>query len=81
MNLNKLTIKSQEALADAQNIASQYGNQEITDEHILYALVKQDEGTVKAIIKKSAAAGQEELVLTGILKDLLTEIEKKPKVS
>ncbi|MDR1195424.1 MAG: ATP-dependent chaperone ClpB [Endomicrobium sp.] len=81
MNLNKWTIKSQEALADAQNIASEYGNQEITAEHLLYALIKQDEGTVKAIIKKSAAAGQEELTLTNILKDLLGEIEKRPKVS
>ncbi|MDR2425636.1 MAG: ATP-dependent chaperone ClpB [Endomicrobium sp.] len=81
MNLNKWTIKSQEALAEAQNIALEYGNQEITEEHLLYALVKQDEGTVKAIIKKSAAAGQEELVLANILKDLIKEIEKRPKVS
>lgn len=81
MNLSKFTEKSQEALADMQNIAAEYGNQALAPEHLLYSLVKQDEGIVKAIIKKSAAAGQEELVVSNILKDLLSEIEKKPKVS
>ncbi|MCL1971687.1 MAG: ATP-dependent chaperone ClpB [Endomicrobia bacterium] len=81
MNLSKFTVKSQEALADTQNIASDYGNQEITAEHLLYALVKQEEGIVKAIIKKSAASGQEDMVLANITKDLMSEIEKKPKVS
>jgi len=81
MNLNKFTIKSQEALADAQNIATDYGNQEISAEHLLLALVRQNEGTVKAIIMKSAATGQEELVIANITSDLLSEIDKKPKVS
>jgi len=81
MNLSKFTVKSQEALADAQNIAQDYGNQEITPEHLLYALVKQDGGTVKAVIFKYAAAGQEDLLLANIAKDLLAEIEKRPKVS
>ncbi len=81
MNLNRFTIKSQEALAEAQNIAGEYGNQEIVPEHALYALLKQSEGTVQAIIKKISAAGQEESVFKNILKDVLSEIEKRPKVS
>jgi ATP-dependent Clp protease ATP-binding subunit ClpB len=81
MNLSKYTLKSQDALAEAQNIASQYSNIEIVPEHLLLALVKQDGGTVPAIIKKASAAGQEELVLSNIIKDLENEIEKKPKVS
>ncbi|MDR3049670.1 MAG: ATP-dependent chaperone ClpB [Elusimicrobiota bacterium] len=81
MNLSKWTVKSQEALADAQNIANEYGNQELSSEHLLYSLVKQEEGVISAIIKKSAAAGQENLMLENIIKDLLLEIEKKPKVS
>ena len=81
MNLSKFTVKSQEALADTQNIASEYGNQEITADHLLYALVKQEEGIVKAIIKKSAASWQEDMVFANITKDLLSEIEKKHKVS
>ncbi|MDR1695284.1 MAG: ATP-dependent chaperone ClpB [Endomicrobium sp.] len=81
MNLSKFTIKSQEALADAQNIAADYGNQEISAEHLLLALVRQNEGTVKAIIMKSAATGQEELVIANITSGLLAEIDKKPKVA
>jgi ATP-dependent Clp protease ATP-binding subunit ClpB len=81
MNLSKYTVKSQEALADAQNTAAQSGNIEIAPEHLLLALVKQEGGTVGALIKKSAAAGQEELVFSNIIKDLESEIEKKPKVS
>ncbi|MDR1662997.1 MAG: ATP-dependent chaperone ClpB [Endomicrobium sp.] len=80
MNLSKFTIKSQEALADAQNIASEYGNQEITTEHTLYALVKQQDGIVGAIIKKSAVVGQEDMLFLNISKDLVSEIEKKVKV-
>jgi ATP-dependent Clp protease ATP-binding subunit ClpB len=81
MNLSKFTIKSQEALADAQNIADEYGNQEISAEHVLYALVKQQEGIVGAIIKKSAATSQEDMLFSNISKDLVSEIEKKVKVS
>jgi ATP-dependent Clp protease ATP-binding subunit ClpB len=81
MNISKFTVKSQEALADAQNIALEYGNQEITSEHLLYALVKQQEGIVGAIIKKIAATGQEIMLLVNISNELTSEVEKKPKVS
>jgi ATP-dependent Clp protease ATP-binding subunit ClpB len=81
MNISKFTIKSQEALADAQNIASEYGNQEITSEHVLYALIKQQDGIVSSIIKKISAAGQEDMLFSNILKDLTADIEKKVKVS
>ncbi|MDR1418072.1 MAG: ATP-dependent chaperone ClpB [Endomicrobium sp.] len=81
MNISKFTVKSQEALADAQNIASDYENQEITSEHLLYALVKQEGGTVGGIIKKIAATGQEEILFSNISNELVSEIEKKPKVS
>ncbi|MCA6073096.1 MAG: hypothetical protein LE178_06195 [Endomicrobium sp.] len=75
-----LTTKSQEVLASAQNIALEYGNQEITPEHLLCALVKQQDGTVGAIIKKFAATDQEDMLFANISKDLLSDIEKKTKV-
>jgi len=81
MNLSKFTIKSQEALAEAQSIASEYGNQELTCEHVLRALISQQDGTVGEIIKKYASHGQEDMLFKNISKDLLLEIEKKPKVS
>ncbi|MDR2666295.1 MAG: ATP-dependent chaperone ClpB [Endomicrobium sp.] len=80
MNLSRFTVKSQEALVDAQNVASEYGNQEITCEHILYVLIKQQDGTVGAIIRKTALPGREDPLVADISKDLLLEIEKKPKV-
>jgi ATP-dependent Clp protease ATP-binding subunit ClpB len=81
MNISKFTLKSQEALVDAQNMVSDYGNQEISSEHLLYALVKQQNGTVGAIIRKIAATGQEEMLFSNISKELVSEIENKPKVS
>jgi ATP-dependent Clp protease ATP-binding subunit ClpB len=79
MNINKFTIKSQEVLADMQELASQYGNQEITSEHLLYGLLKQEQGVVSSIISKLSAAGQN--IQNLIEKDVLKSIESKPKVS
>ncbi|MER3525025.1 MAG: ATP-dependent chaperone ClpB [Ignavibacteria bacterium] len=55
MNFNKLTIKSQEAVQTAQEIASSYGNQMIEPEHLLAALVQDTEGTVVPILQKIGA--------------------------
>ena len=38
MNFNKLTVKAQEAVAEAQNLARGAGNPELTPEHLLLAL-------------------------------------------
>ena len=55
MNLNKLTIKSQEALEGAQSIASEYQNQAIEPEHLLLALLRDEEGISASILKKAGA--------------------------
>jgi ATP-dependent Clp protease ATP-binding subunit ClpB len=55
MNLNKLTIKSQEAIQAAQEIASSYNNQQIEPEHLLAALVQDANGTVAPILQKGGA--------------------------
>ncbi|MDD5020681.1 MAG: ATP-dependent chaperone ClpB [Endomicrobiaceae bacterium] len=79
MNINKFTIKSQEVLADMQELATQYGNQEITPEHLLYSLLKQDQGVVSSIISKLSSSEQNTQSL--IEQDILKLIESKPKVS
>jgi len=79
MNINRFTIKSQEILADMQELASLHGNQEITPEHLLYSLLKQEQGVVSSIISKLSASEQNIQQL--IEKDLLNSIESKPKVS
>jgi ATP-dependent Clp protease ATP-binding subunit ClpB len=55
MNFNKFTIKSQEAVQNAQAIASNYGNQLIEPEHLLAALVQDSDGTVVPILQKIGA--------------------------
>ncbi|HEX2122668.1 MAG TPA: Clp protease N-terminal domain-containing protein, partial [Thermoanaerobaculia bacterium] len=52
MNFNKLTVKAQEAVAEAQNLARGAGNPELTPEHLLLALVRQEAGIVAPILNK-----------------------------
>src|ERR1044071_7867194 len=52
MNFNKLTVKAQEAVVDAQNLARGAGNPEITPEHLLLSLVRQEGGIVSPILNK-----------------------------
>ena len=44
MNLNRFTTKCQEAVQDAQNIATTLGHQELSSEHMLLALTEQEDG-------------------------------------
>ncbi len=55
MNFNKFTIKSQEAVQNAQEIASSYGNQSIEPEHLLAALVQDAQGVVIPVLQKLGA--------------------------
>src|SRR6266481_81993 len=52
MRLDKLTIKAQEALQHAQELAEQRGHQEMTPEHLLLALLTQEQGIAGAILRK-----------------------------
>jgi ATP-dependent Clp protease ATP-binding subunit ClpB len=52
MNFNKLTIKAQEAIAEAQNLARGAGNPEVTAEHLLLSLIRQEGGIVTPILNK-----------------------------
>jgi ATP-dependent Clp protease ATP-binding subunit ClpB len=52
MRLDKLTIKAQEALQQGQELASQRGHQELTPEHLLDALLVQEQGITGAILRK-----------------------------
>jgi ATP-dependent Clp protease ATP-binding subunit ClpB len=52
MQLDKLTLKSQEALQEAQRIAHSYGHQEVDCEHLLLALLGQGESIVPELLQK-----------------------------
>jgi ATP-dependent Clp protease ATP-binding subunit ClpB len=74
MNFNKFTIKSQEAVQNAQEIASSYSNQIIEPEHLLAALVQDSEGVVVPLLQKLG-------VNVNYLKIKINEaVEKLPKV-
>src|SRR5207249_5014523 len=52
MNFNKLTVKAQEAVVEAQNLARGAGNPEVTPEHLLVALLRHEGGIVAPILNK-----------------------------
>jgi len=52
MNLKNLTIKSQEALQQAQQIAQSYGQQQLENEHIFKGILEVDENVAPFILKK-----------------------------
>jgi ATP-dependent Clp protease ATP-binding subunit ClpA len=52
MNIEKLTIKAQEALQDGQRLAAEYGHPEVETEHLLLSLIRQKEGVVPPLLGK-----------------------------
>jgi ATP-dependent Clp protease ATP-binding subunit ClpB len=56
MDINKLTLKSQEALAGAQKLASELNHQQVETAHVLAALLSQPEGVVYPILQKLGAS-------------------------
>ena len=47
MNISKFTQKSMQAVERCEKLAYEYGNQEIEQEHLLYALLNQENGILK----------------------------------
>lgn len=52
MNINKFTQKSVEAVNDCEKLAYEFGNQEIEQEHLLYALLRQEDSLILKLIEK-----------------------------
>jgi len=75
MRMDKLTIKSQEAMQEAQRFAERKGNQELQPEHLLWALLSDEEGISCQILKKL------NVDLTLLQLDVEKEIDRLPKVT
>ncbi len=75
MDLNKLTQKSQEALRRAHVLAVRYGHQTVDGEHLLAALVQDQDGIVPRLIARTAVRPD---VLANRVE---TALSKKPRVS
>jgi len=55
MDINKLTQKSREAVQDAQALTIEYGNMQIEQVHLLYALLAQEDGLIPQLLTKMGA--------------------------
>ncbi|CDZ74373.1 Chaperone protein ClpB [Peptoniphilus sp. ING2-D1G] len=73
MNFEKFTQKSLQSLQDAQNIASSYGNPQLEEIHLNYALTKDKDGLVPRILKYMGVS------VDDVVRDLEREIERLPK--
>jgi ATP-dependent Clp protease ATP-binding subunit ClpB len=71
----KFTVKAQEAIQRANELASEHGNSELAPVHLLAALVEDREGIVAPVLEKIGIGPQ------AVLSDVYKEIEKLPKVS
>ncbi len=74
MDLNKYTQKAQEAILQAQNLASEMNHQNIEPAHLLLALLQQEGGIVPAIVTKIAGSPQ------ALREDIQEELDNRPKV-
>src|SRR5439155_15403991 len=74
MRIDKFTQKMQEALQAAQDLASQFNNQEITNEHFLSALLDQADGITRPLLEKIGVP------VTRLRERLATDLERRPKV-
>ncbi|MDY0300889.1 MAG: ATP-dependent chaperone ClpB [Trichlorobacter sp.] len=75
MDINRLTQKSQEALAAAQSKATAYGHVEVDGEHLLWALLHQDGGLIPRLLTRM------DLDLAALQKALEAELDRRPRVS
>ena len=74
MNINKFTQKSLQAIQNCERIAMDYGNQEIAQEHLLYALLTQDDSLIAKLMEKMG------LDKNLIINRVEEAIQKRPKV-
>ena len=75
MNISKFTQKSQEAVQDTEKLAYEYGNQELEQEHLLFALLRQQDGLIPKLIEKM------EIDLDHFKSNALKALEARTKVS
>ncbi len=75
MNIQKFTQKSIEAINDCEKLAYEYGNQEIEQEHLLAALLRQPDGLIQKMIEKM------EINTEHFMDNAIRRLEQRVKVS
>jgi ATP-dependent Clp protease ATP-binding subunit ClpB len=75
MRFDRFTLRGQEAVQSAIETAEKNNNQQVEPEHLLYAMLSQEEGTVKPVLGKIGVP------IGAILQDVEKAVERMPKVS
>src|SRR5262245_35934704 len=75
MNLNRLTERAQEAIREAQNLASRANNQGIDVEHLMLALLSQSDGIAPPLLQAAGAN------VEALRQRVQQEIDRLPKVT
>jgi ATP-dependent Clp protease ATP-binding subunit ClpB len=75
MDMNKMTLKVQDALNLAQQTALKLNNQQVDSEHLLYALLTQEEGLIPELLQRSGVNA------AAVTRDVREYLEKQPKVT
>src|SRR6266849_570805 len=75
MRQERLTEKALEALQNAAELARETGNQAVEPEHMILALISQDEGVARTLLERAGASVQ------GLQPALVSAIEHLPKVT
>jgi ATP-dependent Clp protease ATP-binding subunit ClpB len=75
MRFDQLTIKAQEAVQEAQRDARARGNAELTADHLLLALLRQQDGVIVPILQKLGADP------ASLSREIESDLERQPKVS
>lgn len=75
MNFNKLTIKASEAIQEANSLCINRGNNEITTEHLFFAMLEQADGYLPLILKKMGKNIEQIKAETIVLLDKLPRIQ------
>src|ERR1041384_4161988 len=74
MQLERFTVKAQEALQGAQSIAQKYSHQEIDGEHLMMALLDQPEGLLQPLLQRLGVP------IPALRADLERELGRRAKV-
>ena len=74
MKFERFTVKSREALSEAESLTRQYNHQEVSTLHLLEALLQQEDGMVPTTLEKVGTD------VTGLRRDLRLAQDRRPKV-
>ena len=75
MNMQKFTQKSLEAIQNAQSCAIEYGNPMLDQQHLLLALLQQEDGLIPQLLQKM------EVNVNGLTQAVENEVKRMPRVS